>query len=247
MRHPLWVRVASVAVGLASLGDLASSVHAEEPTDQAVILKRLDELDQEVRILKRKLELSQEDTTTNVKEGPVVTASRKDGFSLQSAEKSYQLKIRGYVQADGRFFIDDEPGASTFTMRRVQPIIDGSDTPWACSTGPPAARTSTMIPQMIKNSRHGSSRSPSSRRTALLSKGSGSASPRRWAITRARCRPTGRQRSRRSSAIAPTSWQMAAGSGLSRGGLTIGDPWACSGSLPSRLRAISRHAEEWRT
>ena len=82
----MWV--ASASVGLASLGDLAPSVHAEEPMDQAVILKRLDELDREVRILKRKLELSQEDTTTNAKEGPVVTASRKDGFSLHPRRRA---------------------------------------------------------------------------------------------------------------------------------------------------------------
>ena len=60
MRYPRWVlAVGSLLVGIGSLGGFLEPAQAEEgPTDQAAILKRLDALDQEVRILKRKLELS---------------------------------------------------------------------------------------------------------------------------------------------------------------------------------------------
>jgi phosphate-selective porin OprO/OprP len=54
--------------------------------------------------------------------------SGKDGFSIKSADGAYVLKLRGYVQLDGRFFSDDEerPGIDTFTLRRVRPIFEGT-------------------------------------------------------------------------------------------------------------------------
>ena len=45
----------------------------------------------------------------------MVTAG-KDGFSLKSADNSFQLRIRGYIQADGRFFADDKERALTDTF-----------------------------------------------------------------------------------------------------------------------------------
>ncbi|HKV09195.1 MAG TPA: porin [Thermoanaerobaculia bacterium] len=50
------------------------------------------------------------------------------GFSLRSADGNFQLRLRGYVQADGRFFLDDEerPGVDTFLLRRVRPIFEGT-------------------------------------------------------------------------------------------------------------------------
>ncbi|HEX3527978.1 MAG TPA: porin [Thermoanaerobaculia bacterium] len=56
-----------------------------------------------------------------------VTAG-KEGFSLRSADGDFLLKLRGYVQFDGRFFSDDKqkPGIDTFTLRRVRPIFEGT-------------------------------------------------------------------------------------------------------------------------
>lgn len=38
------------------------------------------------------------------------------------------MRLRGYVQFDGRFFQDDEqrPGVDTFLLRRVRPILEGT-------------------------------------------------------------------------------------------------------------------------
>ena len=39
------------------------------------------------------------------------------------------LKLRGYIQADSRFFADDHVGGAangTFLLRRVRPIIEGT-------------------------------------------------------------------------------------------------------------------------
>lgn len=57
-----------------------------------------------------------------------VLAGWQDGFYLQSPGGDFKLKIRGYTQADGRFFLDNDgdTGNSTFTMRRVRPIFEGT-------------------------------------------------------------------------------------------------------------------------
>ena len=51
-----------------------------------------------------------------------------DGFSLRSADGNFQLKVRGYVQADARYFLDDDerPATDTFILRRVRPIFEGT-------------------------------------------------------------------------------------------------------------------------
>ncbi|MGD0652144.1 MAG: porin [Verrucomicrobiia bacterium] len=103
---------------------------ASEPTWQ----QKYEELDQRQRILERKLELKQEaeeaaakDRQTKAKETPILKAGQ-DGFSLQSSDGNFVLKLRGYAQADGRFYLDDSAknGADTFLMRKVRPILEGT-------------------------------------------------------------------------------------------------------------------------
>ena len=49
------------------------------------------------------------------------------GFALKSTDGNFELKIRGYGQADGRFFFgdDDEKLTDTFLLRRIRPTLDG--------------------------------------------------------------------------------------------------------------------------
>jgi phosphate-selective porin OprO and OprP len=51
-----------------------------------------------------------------------------DGFGLRSEDGSFNLRIRGGVQYDGRFFVADEAGAATdqFQVRRVRSDIQGT-------------------------------------------------------------------------------------------------------------------------
>ena len=88
----------------------------------------LAELDQQVKILQRKLEITDEAAATKAKEAPTVSASAKDGFSIQSADKTFQIKLRGLVQADARFFLEDDDKKlnDTFLLRRVRPTLEGS-------------------------------------------------------------------------------------------------------------------------
>src|SRR5687768_10615724 len=89
---------------------------------------RVDELEQELRILKRQLELDKESSTEKAKTTPIVSAGA-GGFSIRSPDDNFLLKVRGYIQADGRFFPDDNSGGTSndaFLMRRVRPIFEGT-------------------------------------------------------------------------------------------------------------------------
>ena len=79
-------------------------------TDSTVVEKRLNKLEREVAILKLEKEVialkrqsKKEDKDNKAPETPIVSASVKDGFSIKNPDDSFKLKIRGLVQADGRF------------------------------------------------------------------------------------------------------------------------------------------------
>ena len=107
---------------------LSATSHAQdEPPPEPTLEERVEELDQKIRVLDRKTELEKEQAAEKAKTAGTATAGR-DGFSLRSADGNFQLRLRGYVQADGRFFLDDEerPGVDTFLLRRVRPIFEGT-------------------------------------------------------------------------------------------------------------------------
>lgn len=109
------------ALGLLALGAL-------QPVRAAVPDSLYQALDQRVKILERLHELDQEAAAAKAKDAPVVTASSKDGFTLKSPDGSYRLKIGGYSQGDGRFWLGDTLKArtNTFLLRRVRPILEGT-------------------------------------------------------------------------------------------------------------------------
>ncbi len=86
----------------------------------------MNELDQQVRILQRLRELAAVSAAAAAKDKVSATASAKDGFSIKSADGKYVLKIRGLLQADGRFFLSDSapPATNAFLIRRARPILD---------------------------------------------------------------------------------------------------------------------------
>jgi phosphate-selective porin OprO and OprP len=59
---------------------------------------------------------------------PPFVAGYRNGFSLASETGDFQLRITGYVQADGRFALSDGANAVTnqFLLRRVRPIVQGT-------------------------------------------------------------------------------------------------------------------------
>src|SRR5438876_1774281 len=87
---------------------------------------RLEALDQRIRIVDRQREIDQEAAAARLAESPAVDAGR-DGFALRSADRGFQVKVNGYMQIDGRFYVSPrQVDTSTFLLRRIRPILQGT-------------------------------------------------------------------------------------------------------------------------
>ncbi len=103
----------------------SSALFAQTPDDEVRLLReqlasiqaRLDALES--------APVPRDSAGGNRGDDPVITAG-PGGFSLTSADKRYQLRIRGNIHADGRFYFGDTSGTDTFLLRRVRPIIQGT-------------------------------------------------------------------------------------------------------------------------
>src|SRR3954467_8415661 len=121
------VFVVAGAVGGAPqlLAQNGSSVQLDSLT---LLSARVDELDQQVRILSRLREIAADSAAAAAKDRQSATANSKDGFSLKSADGKYTLRFRGYVQSDGRFFVNNEgvPAVDNLLIRRARPILEAT-------------------------------------------------------------------------------------------------------------------------
>ena len=96
------------------------------PALAASDLERLEALEQEVALLKRKLEVQAEDAANKAATTPVVGAG-PDGFFLRTPDQNFQLKLRAYTQMDGRWLNDPkQEGDDTFLFRRVRLNFEGT-------------------------------------------------------------------------------------------------------------------------
>jgi phosphate-selective porin OprO/OprP len=125
MHHELR-RVGNTAVILAVLLSAVllsfAPAWADEPTPSD-IQRRIRELEDSVQSLKRE----QQQTETNLEQQKIL-ASVRDDLSLSSADGRFKLGLRGYVQADGRFFVNDNTNLNTnqYLFRRVRPVFEGT-------------------------------------------------------------------------------------------------------------------------
>jgi phosphate-selective porin OprO/OprP len=87
---------------------------------------RVEALEQQIKILARKMELEREQAAESAKQTPSIRAGR-DGFSLRAPDGSFQLRLRGYLHSDARVYLDDRQNAAdSFLLRRVRPIFEGT-------------------------------------------------------------------------------------------------------------------------
>ncbi|MBS1213369.1 MAG: hypothetical protein H6R26_1986, partial [Proteobacteria bacterium] len=86
------------------------------------------QLEQKVKLLERKQEVEREVAEAEAKKKPRIEDSPGAGLKITSADGQHQLRLRGYAQADGRFFVDDqaENDTDTFTIRRARLNFDGT-------------------------------------------------------------------------------------------------------------------------
>lgn len=122
-----WVWRLALAAG--NVGLVPQIVAQQQgPMLDSTLTARVDELDQQIRILRRLRELTSDSAVAAVKDKVSVTASAKDGFTLRSADGKYVLRFRGYMQSDGRFFPSSEgvPNVDNLLIRRARPIIEAT-------------------------------------------------------------------------------------------------------------------------
>lgn len=118
---------AGALITSATLSVLPSRGEDLLPTIQA-LKRQIEELDQKVKILERHRELDQ-DTATEKAKSAVTVSAGASGFSINSADTNFVMKIRGYIQADARYYLDNFSGNTTrdtFLLRRVRPILEGT-------------------------------------------------------------------------------------------------------------------------
>ena len=113
-------------ISLLAFSTFAVSSQALAAEAEQVDTLRVQELEQRLLVLERKLEIQNEEAAAKAKDAPVVTASEK-GFSLKNAKGDYEIKFTGLAQIDGRYFIgDDSAFRDGFQARRLRPTIQGN-------------------------------------------------------------------------------------------------------------------------
>lgn len=114
------------AAGLLWFGTAATAQEKQPPPPPAEGAEE-ESLEQRVKSLEDKLAAEEQEKAEAAKQQPVVSVG-KDGFSLRSADGAFALRLRGYVQLDGRFYFDDDelPLVDTFVVRRARPIVEGT-------------------------------------------------------------------------------------------------------------------------
>ena len=110
---------------IAALAAGPLAAHAQVTNEE--LLKRIEEQEQKILVLERKLEIQDESATSAREATPVVSAGPK-GYSLKSADGKNQLRLRGTMHLDGRYLEGEDPGGvvDTFQATRVRPTIEGT-------------------------------------------------------------------------------------------------------------------------
>jgi phosphate-selective porin OprO/OprP len=101
---------------------------ARDTSPNPTLEARVDQLDQEIRVLQRLREIAADSAAGAARDRQFATANANDGFSIKSADGKYSLRFRGYVQSDGRFFPRSEgvPAVDNLLIRRARPIIEAA-------------------------------------------------------------------------------------------------------------------------
>jgi len=115
------------ALPLAAYGQqqrIADSIAISKPVSDSAQLvefrRQLVEIRAELARLETRRSAEQAATSASV------LSVGKDGFSIRSADKAFEARLRGYFQTDGRVRIgsNSSPFTSTLLLRRMRPILE---------------------------------------------------------------------------------------------------------------------------
>ena len=86
----------------------------------------LEVLEQRLRVLERLLEFEKEAAATRASTASTFKVG-SDGATWAAPDQNFQLKLRGYMHQDSRYYAgENHAGLSTFTLRRVRPVIEAT-------------------------------------------------------------------------------------------------------------------------
>lgn len=137
MKSPRSLRAASYAAALTAIALAPFTAQAQTAAasadDIAALREQIRLLDQKLRVLERNQELKDETAVAEAKKQPKFNIS--DGrIEISSADGANSIRLRGLVQADGRFYLDGVNAANnpagtgtndTFLLRRARLILEG--------------------------------------------------------------------------------------------------------------------------
>ncbi|MFA6959666.1 MAG: porin [Opitutaceae bacterium] len=111
------------ALTASALTPLAAQTTANSELDS--LREQIRLLDQKLRVLERNYELKEEAAAASAKKQPKLTVG--DGrIEVVSSDGANSLRLRGLVQADARFYLDDANAAQDgFVLRRARLIFEG--------------------------------------------------------------------------------------------------------------------------
>ncbi len=130
-------RATVLAAALSAIALAPFTARAQTPPAPASEIEALREqirqLDQKLRVLERNLEIREETAAADAKKLPKITTS--DGrIEIASSDGANSLRLRGLLQADARFYVDDVNNANnpagtgtndTFLLRRARIGLEG--------------------------------------------------------------------------------------------------------------------------
>ena len=121
MRHFLILTAAALAIAGGPL------LPAAESADLAALRAQVQALEQQLKVLVRQIELKEEAAAAAAPSTPKITVNDR-GVTLASADNANSLRLRGLVQFDARFFLDDAAGLvnDAFVLRRARIISEGT-------------------------------------------------------------------------------------------------------------------------
>ncbi len=123
------IRRAAALVSLATLLPVTGMAQAPDPEKlkKDELQEQVQQQEQRLKVLERKLELQDEAARAAAATAAVVRASATR-FSIQSADGASSVRVRGTLHFDGRTFGGEgvPETADTWLLRRVRPTIEGT-------------------------------------------------------------------------------------------------------------------------
>jgi len=110
----------------AQLGITAARAQTPE-VDVNALLQRLQQLEQQVKVLERKGELDKEAAAEKAKATPTLSIGAS-GLVATSGDTNFSFALRGLLQVDTRTFFNEGgiEGNDAFLLRRARPIFQGT-------------------------------------------------------------------------------------------------------------------------